>query len=153
MLTYILYPCAWICSRQQSPRSAQQDKLSCSVVCRLLLFRPSLKWQDHYHKGQLLPLGNICMSASLSASFPVSICHPFIVLFFFLVFSFPLSFYPTRSFCHSSSLCMVHGKQCLCVAVRNKTGHLYGWSLKGKQRNVFKMDYKLNSCGCVYWCS
>lgn len=88
---YILHPCAWICLRQQSPHSAQQDKLSWSVICRLLLFRPSLKWQDHYHKRQLLPLGNICMSASLSASFPVSICHPFIVLFScFLVPSFIL---------------------------------------------------------------
>lgn len=66
---------------QRSPRSAQQNKLSSSVVCHPLLFRLSLKWQDHYHEGLLLPLGNICMSASLSASFSISICHPFIVLF------------------------------------------------------------------------
>lgn len=46
-----------------------------------LLFRLSLKWQDHYHEGQLLPLGNICMSASLSSSSSISICHHFIVLF------------------------------------------------------------------------
>lgn len=73
-----LSACEWW---QQSPHSAQQDKLSCSVVCRPLLFRLALKWQDRYHKGQQLPLGNICMSAGLSASFSVSICHPFIVLY------------------------------------------------------------------------
>lgn len=127
-----VFACEWW---QQSPRFAQQDKLSCSVLCHPLLFRLSLKWQDRYHKGQPLPLGNICMSARLSASSPISICPSFIVLFF--LFSCSL-FYSTQY-----TLSVTHS--------------LTPWWMKssGSASKVSKESRnKLNLfCHCVYWCS
>lgn len=101
--SFILHPYFTLSHGSIHPHSAQKDKLSHSTVCCPFLFGLLLKWQDHYHKGQLLPLGNICMSASLSASFSVSICHSFIV--FYPCFLAP-SFMLPNTVCHSFS----HGK-------------------------------------------
>lgn len=57
------------------------SRINSPIPLRSVLFRLSLRRQNLYHRGQLLPLGNICMSASLSASFSVSICHPSIVFY------------------------------------------------------------------------
>lgn len=68
----------------------------------LFLFRRLLKWQDHYHKGQLLPLGNICMSASLSASSCLNLSSSHCLIFyFFLVPSFILPSTVFMSLIHS----------------------------------------------------
>lgn len=140
MLMHIRHP--WVGLRQQSPHSAQQDKLSCSVACCPLLFRLSLKWQDRYHRGQLLPLGSICMSASLSASFSVSICHPFIVFFPRLLVP---SFIPTNTV-FLSVLSLYAGWK----AARNRKRPLCGKGKVSDGQNVFTIDRNLISAVSVY---
>lgn len=113
---FILHPCVPVNHASILPHSPQQDNLSRSAVCCPSLFGLLLKWQDHYHKGQLLPLGNICMSTSPSASFSVSICHSFIV--FYPCFLLPRLCYPTHPVTHS----LVENSWSV---VRNIRGHLF----------------------------
>lgn len=156
MLIHVLFLGLFACELwQQSSCSAQQDKLSHSVVCRPLLFRLSLKWQDCYHKGQLHPLGNICMSASLSASFSVSICHPFSVLFPCFLISFFFILLNTLSLSFILSLCF-GWKRWISCEEQNRLTIWKQESLKGNQRDkmfsIYCIQTNLIFPAAVYIC-
>lgn len=73
--------------QQLWPDSARKNGMNCPFLPRAVLFLITLmpKWQHYYYAGQLLQLAKIWTSASLSKSFPSSICQPLSSL---LVFSF-----------------------------------------------------------------
>lgn len=75
---YVTTTVAWLCQKEW-------DELSFSAACCPFLITLMSKWQHYYDAGQLLQLEKIWTSASLSKSFPSSICQPLSSL---LVFSF-----------------------------------------------------------------
>lgn len=132
---------------QRSANSARLDKLFSSSVQALAQMTGSLSRGTTTSAGGIFACQPACLPHSLSQ---------FVILSFsyFLVFSFPILFYPTHSFCHSFSLSriVVDEKEWISLDEQQKATYIKkGMSQREVQRQSFlKVDIQtLSSCQCL----